>query len=260
MIERAEYVPREDATGLPYNVAPAPDRILVRGEPGVTVHHSNFSDQHGFVEERGLFGSELRVSRIELTEVDTHNRDFKTYELPTDRQISLHPLFSYSRVPKSPIGQARMILAGGLKAVTPMVLDFYGGSIRRITDAERQRLFTSGEVGVQSMPMVLNALIGFTLHERLAKAEAKRILDEGDCNRGSIDSMLDALIPSAFNQIQSRYRIAWRKGMFPPGTPDTSAEAAKMLIKSSAGRFHIVKKHATIISGRAQDIANTVHS
>jgi len=262
VIERAVVVPHESSIGVPYNIVPPADRVLVKGDPGVTTHHSNFSHLEGFFNTWGEFGQEVRASRIELVEATFHNQDFYVRPLPTDRQISHHPLFTYSKVSHSPIGQARLILGGGLRAVTPEVLDYYNGEIRPITDEERKRLFESGEVGVQSMEMVVRALVQYSLRfgSELATGDAKKILmlSDSDAMRAFIDEeVLPELVAEAFQPIEGRFKVGLRRKMFRPGTPETAHEAALMLILSHTVRFKAVRDHALSIVREMKRVASS---
>lgn len=223
--------PYDEITGLPYCIAP-PEELLRPNDPNNNWHHPHHSE--AYLLSQGELGHGVRTSRLQLVRNTDHNFGPHTYHTRYDR----------SKVPQSDIGRVRIILFGVANAVTSRVLDVKNGGERLITEEERQRLFVSGELCMQSDFVVRRVLTRFAVArgiDHLRRDEVMKYRDSRweDDKKSMANEFIGRFLPIAFEPVNERYGDALHARLLPEAAPPSPAELARPLVFSEPERFKI---------------------
>lgn len=233
-MSKAERVPYEPITGLPLCLAP-PERPLHPNDPRNSWHHGHHSEAYFLT--LGLRGRAIRSSRLQLARNIDHNYGKGSY----------HDRYTRSKAPRSEIGGLRLTVFGVVNAVPGEVLDVRRGGTRPITEEERQRLFASGELRVQSLFSIKRLFAGFVIDhgiDNLTKGELSKYQNcRWEEDRKSIaNGVIGRFLPIALKPINERYEEALAAHMLPPNSPPSPAELIRPLVFGEPARFDLFSR------------------
>lgn len=230
-IGKERRVPYEPVTGLPLCIAPPLDPLRPN-DPNNSWHHGHHSEAYFLT--LGPEGRAVRNSRLQLCRNIDHNNgeDWDTY----------HDLYYWSKAPRGSLGRVRLALFGVANAVPGEVLDIRGGGTRPITDEERQRLFKSGELRVQSLFTIRLVFTRFAVDsgmESLTRQELNKYRNtrHEDDRKSLVNTIVGRFLPLTFGPIDERYSEAMNMGMLPPNAPPSPAELVRPMVFSEPTRF-----------------------
>jgi hypothetical protein len=224
-----EYAPFEPITGLPHAIAPSGSE-LNENSPYTSWHHPWHTEAH--LLSMGEIGRAIRTCRLQLSLNEAHNFGKDTY----------HTLVDYAKIPSSTIGRVRVIIFSIANAVTDQVLDVKKQVVRPITPTEKQQLFYSGEIRMQSEFSVRRVLTRFVINQgidNLKRSETRQYKDakHQDERESIANSIIGRFLPIAFEPINERFEQAKKDGFLPDSTLDSPAEIVSKYVFNEPDRF-----------------------
>jgi hypothetical protein len=243
MIDRREIAPFDMVTGLTYVIAPAKQPLNPRS-PLTTWHHGHHPESELLM--MGELGRAIRTSRLQLTLGIDHNLGKQSY----------HNRFYRSYLPKKTIGQMGLLVFAAVNAVPGKVIDMRSQAVRRIRPRERQRLFSSGELCMQSEFSVRRALTRYALQTGLSYMSRAELnlydnLTTAESKKSNVNEVLGKALPVAFKPLNTRYKEAYDNGYLPESVAPCAAEAVRGLVYTEPDRFKIFDEELQTVLQRA---------
>ena len=228
MLERRKIAPYCPITGISCALAP-PEQMLSDKSPDTSFHHAQHASARLLLMR--LLGRTMRTSRIQLTLNEYHNRGPKAY----------HPTFEQSYDPGTRMGRCGVVLFNVVNTVPDQVIDIAAAEIRPVTYEERQRLFTSNELRVQSDFIVRRFFTALTLESaahHASGADMRSYKGSSDDDRiAAANSIIGKLLPFTFKELNDPYNRARDAGLLPESAPQNPAEVARQYIFQEPDRY-----------------------
>lgn len=231
MLERRKVAPFCLVTGVSCALAP-PTEILKEDSPLTSFHHAEHSEAR--LLKMKVLGRTIRTSRLQLTLNTYHNKGPKAY----------HRFYQESYDPVTRIGRCGKVLFNVARAIPDEVVDTQAGCIRPIEEDERQRLFTSNEIRMQSEFTIRRFFTAMTLdmvenHTPQASLRAYKRLKAGEREPAG-NEIIGKLLPFAFKELEGAYAQAKDRGILAESAPNNASEVARQFIFQEPDRFKML--------------------
>lgn len=210
-----------DEIGMPLPLAPTNLEIRDASQPKPDWHH-HFHPRKSLILREDWGGDAVRNARVQLSDYRVHHNEYHTYykgpELP--------------ETPQQKFGIAVLAIAGYVPAEA---IAFKRGKpeIVQLTENQRSRLLTSGELKIAAPETLRSFLAEYTVKQDLTDAD-ETLIDEFIHTR-QLDrryklggALLDMAIEKAVEPLDPFYRTAWKKGYI----DRSSAHRPRRLLKT----------------------------
>lgn len=241
--DRAYYpiAPYDKDTGLSHLIAP-PEESLNFDTSRTSWHHRQGTET--LLQALGELGRGVRTSCIQRTLNADHNFGEHTFHSMTGRPY----------LPPKATGRVTVIVMNAVNAVTDQVFDPRQGGPRPITAAERQRLFSSGEVRVQSDFAVRRTLTRFAIKRGMQYIQADEVRRFKDAKSEDerlkvVNETLGRFLPLVFKTVDARYQVARAKGFLPASACTSAPEVARQYVFDEPERVELFLKYFNRLMG-----------
>lgn len=210
-----------DEIGMPLPLAPTDLEIHDASQPKPDWHH-HFHPRKSVILREDWGGDAVRNSRVQLADYRVHHNEYHNYFYGPELPITAQQKF----------GIAVLAIAGYVPAEA---IAFKRGKPRivRLTEDQRSRLLTSGELKIAAPETVRNFLAEYTVKQDLTHADESIVdefihTDEIEKKYELGGALLKLAIEKAVEPLDPFYRTAWKKGYI----DRSSAHRPRRLLKT----------------------------
>lgn len=196
-----------DEVGMPYALRPPEYPILFNRTDLFDRNHAWHPSTHPELEDDA--GEALKGSRVQFADWWEHHMIY-------------HGRFSGPKLPTSRAEKFGLVVLSSALYVPDMALDCCDIDPKevRLSEAEKQRLWTSGELRISNAAAVRNFLTDYTLEQDLSHVNDSMVdefLNTNDLNRRRFLGhwLLSQAADKASEPIEPLYRQAWKLGRIP---------------------------------------------
>lgn len=194
-----------DEIGMPLPLAPTNLEIRDASQPKPDWHH-HFHPRRSLILQEDWGGDAIRTARVQKADWNIHHLDYHNY-------------FQGPVLPETPaqkFGIAVLAVAGYVPAEA---IEFVKSEpkIIRLSDEQRNRLWTSGELRSAAPETVRRFLVDYTIKQELTDVK-EQIIDEF-LHTSNYDrryklggTLINLAIDKAVEPLEAFYRSAWKKG------------------------------------------------